>query len=154
SAFVAADHLLRGYYAPQSVYGVITSDSWRWVEHTGWVIFEDVFLILSCFHSLREMRSVAERQAQLEACAIHLTESEESIRLVVDNALDAVITIGEDGCISGWNAQAEIIFGWNALEVLEQRLSEVIIPVAYREAHEQGVQRFLETGAGAVLNRR
>ena len=38
----------------------ITVDSWRWVEHAGWVIFEDVFLILSCFHSLREMRSVAE----------------------------------------------------------------------------------------------
>src|ERR1043166_8017489 len=31
SAVVAADHLLRGIYWPQSVYGVLTASEWRWL---------------------------------------------------------------------------------------------------------------------------
>ncbi len=64
---VALDHMLRGIFVPQSVFGVFTSSPWRWVEHAGWVIFEDSFLIVSIRHGLREMRQVAERQASLEA---------------------------------------------------------------------------------------
>src|SRR2546427_614777 len=41
--------------------------SWRWLEHAGWVIFEDAFLLISIQHGLRDMRQVAERQARLEA---------------------------------------------------------------------------------------
>src|SRR5437016_14440134 len=44
---VAVDHLLRGLFLPQSVFGVVTPSSWRWLEHAGWVIFEDVFLLIS-----------------------------------------------------------------------------------------------------------
>ena len=48
SAVAAADHLLRGIYWPQSIYGVLTPGWWRWLEHSGWVVFEDVILIGSC----------------------------------------------------------------------------------------------------------
>jgi signal transduction histidine kinase len=64
---VAVDHLLRGVFLPQSVFGVLTPSSWRWLEHAGWVIFEDVFLLISIQQGLRDMRLVAERQARLEA---------------------------------------------------------------------------------------
>jgi signal transduction histidine kinase/DNA-binding response OmpR family regulator len=64
---VAADHLLRGIYFPQSVYGVLTASSWRWLEHAGWVIFEDVFLIASCLRGEKEMREIAQRAADLSA---------------------------------------------------------------------------------------
>jgi signal transduction histidine kinase len=63
---VAADHFARGVFWPQSVFGVLTSSHWRWVEHAGWVLFEDVFLLLSIKESLKETRMVAERQASLE----------------------------------------------------------------------------------------
>ncbi len=63
---VAVDHLLRGLFWPQSVFGVLTPSSWRWLEHAGWVIFEVVFLIISIQQSRRDMRQVAERQASLE----------------------------------------------------------------------------------------
>jgi len=62
---VAADHFIRGIYWPQSVFGVITTSEWRWLEHAAWVIFEDTFLILSCLRSTKEMWVSAERQAQL-----------------------------------------------------------------------------------------
>ncbi|MFO0879426.1 MAG: ATP-binding protein [Gemmataceae bacterium] len=66
SLVVAADHLLRGIYWPESVYGVVYDDGWRWFEHTGWVAFEDAFLIYACVRSVGQMRLIAERQARLE----------------------------------------------------------------------------------------
>lgn len=62
----AADHVLRGMVWPQSIYGVAVVNPWRWLEHTGWVVFECIFLIRSCQLSNSEMHGIAERQAQLE----------------------------------------------------------------------------------------
>jgi len=67
SVVVAVDHFVRGIFWPQSVFGVLTASRWRWAEHAGWVVFEDVFLIRSCLWSVREMREIATRQAKLEA---------------------------------------------------------------------------------------
>jgi two-component system sensor histidine kinase/response regulator len=67
SAVVAVHHGLFGVLAPQDIYGVYVVQPWRWVEHTGWVVFEDVFLIISIVQSLKEMMGLAERQASLEA---------------------------------------------------------------------------------------
>src|SRR5882724_4495102 len=61
---VAADHLLRGVFWPESVYGVMTVSAWRWLEHAGWVIFEDIFLVLACLRSKTEMREIANRTAE------------------------------------------------------------------------------------------
>lgn len=63
---VATDHLLRQMYWPESVYGVLAPESWRFLEHAFWVAFEDVFLILSCIQGAREMRQVAAQQAHSE----------------------------------------------------------------------------------------
>jgi two-component system sensor histidine kinase/response regulator len=62
----AFDHFLRGTYWPQSIFGTITPDSLRWIEHAGWVLFEDVFLFIMCHQSIQEMRAIAGRQAELE----------------------------------------------------------------------------------------
>jgi signal transduction histidine kinase len=63
---VGIDHFARGAFWPQSVFGVLTPSPWRWLEHAGWVIFEDTFLIISIRQSLRDMRDVAMRHARLE----------------------------------------------------------------------------------------
>jgi two-component system, sensor histidine kinase and response regulator len=63
---VALDHMLRGIFWPQSVYGVMVTSQWRWLEHAAWVIFEDVFLVFSCRRSCEEMRERAARTAALE----------------------------------------------------------------------------------------
>ena len=63
---VALDHLLRGMFWPQSVYGVLVASQWRWLEHAAWVLFEDVFLVVSCRRSILEMRDTAQRTATLE----------------------------------------------------------------------------------------
>ena len=49
SSVTAADHFLRGFYLPQSIYGTLLPGGWRWAEHAGWVVFEDIFLLISVF---------------------------------------------------------------------------------------------------------
>src|SRR5438093_3672276 len=63
---VALDHMLRGVFWPQSVYGVLVASQWRWVEHAAWVIFEDVFLFVSIRRAVAEMKDTALRTAALE----------------------------------------------------------------------------------------
>jgi PAS domain S-box-containing protein len=80
--------------------------------------------------------------------------SEERFRLIVNSALDAVIVMDDKGHITEWNAQAETTFGWSQTEVKGHNLAETIIPDDVREAHRLGLQHFLETGEGPVLNQR
>lgn len=165
SVVTAVDHLVRGYAWPLSIYGVELQSPWRWLEHAGWVLFEDVFLIFSCQQSNREINTIAERQSQLEATnaaidrevqqrTAQLRESEMRTRLIVEQAMDAVITINAAGEIVGWNAYAESTFGWPLAEALGRTLTETIIPSQYREAHRRGLNHFLNTGEGPVLNKR
>jgi signal transduction histidine kinase len=69
STVVALDHLVRGIYWPQSVYGVLSVSSYRWLEHTAWVLFEDVFIVLASVQSVKEMREIAEKRALSEGIA-------------------------------------------------------------------------------------
>jgi two-component system, sensor histidine kinase and response regulator len=75
SVVVAGDHLLRGALWPQSIFGTGLASNWRWLEHAGWVVFEDAILILSVRQSLREMQNIAERQAQLETTQQQIEET-------------------------------------------------------------------------------
>jgi PAS domain S-box-containing protein len=85
---VCADHILRGFFWPQSVYGVLHASIWRSFEHAGWVLFELVFLIISIRKSLSEMLLVAERQAKLEELneTIEQTVAERTADLTRENA--------------------------------------------------------------------
>ena len=67
SGVIAIDHLVRGIYWPQSVFGVLSPGEWRWLEHCAWVIFEGVFLCSSCLRAREEMSERASQQAELEA---------------------------------------------------------------------------------------
>ncbi|HMP80564.1 MAG TPA: ATP-binding protein, partial [Pirellulaceae bacterium] len=154
TVFVAADHLFRGIWWPQSVFGVATAEPWRWLEHAAWVLFEDTFLILNIRRSVAEMQRVAHQTARLEQQNQALTAVVAKERAVVEGALDAIVEIDQHGCITGWNPQAETTFGWKASEVMGQLLSEYIIPPEYRQAHMHGLRRFVETGRAYALNQR
>ncbi len=77
---VAVDHATRGLFFPQSVFGILVSSPWRWIEHAGWVLFEDFFLFISIHQSNRDMTAVAGRQAALEAANDDLKRAEHDLR--------------------------------------------------------------------------
>lgn len=72
---------------------------------------------------------------------------------VLKTALDAVVVMRLDGTIAGWNDVAERDFGWSFAEIENRRMSEIIIPERFRDAHEQGLSHYLATGEGPVLDR-
>ncbi len=80
---VYVDHIVRGIFWPESVYGVLSASIWRSLEHAGWVLFEVVFLIIAIRKSLSEMLLVAERQARLEhmKAGIEITVAERTADL-------------------------------------------------------------------------
>ena len=44
------------------------------------------------------------------------------------------------------------MFGWSRNEAIDQRLDDLIIPRRYRNDHRKGLQHFLHTGIGPLLN--
>jgi PAS domain S-box-containing protein len=74
--------------------------------------------------------------------------------IVLQNALDAVIAMDQDNNIIEWNTQAEKIFGWSKEDIQGRKLGELIIPPESRSAHYKGIEHFLKTGIGPILNQR
>jgi PAS domain S-box-containing protein len=143
SAVVAVDHLARGLFWPQSVFGTADANDWRWLEHAGWVVFEDAFLILTCRQSISEMRNIAERQAQQEdtqerieetvrlrtAELVEQTEklgratrelaaSEARTQAVIEAAADGIITVDGAGLVRSCNRAAARLFDCPAEDLI------------------------------------
>ncbi|MDH4284093.1 MAG: EAL domain-containing protein, partial [Gallionellaceae bacterium] len=99
------------------------------------------------YNSVRDI--TGRKQAEQE-----ITESRSRLNTLFETAMDAVVTIDSEGKITGWNGQAENIFGWSRSEAVGLALHLTIIPHQFREAHMNGLKRFLESGEGPLLNSR
>jgi PAS domain S-box-containing protein len=102
-------------------------------------------------------RDISEKllQEQLKTENLLRLEAKEArMRSVLDSALDAVVSMDEQGNISQWNPQAERIFGFTRAEAIGRRMSETIVPERFRVAHETGMRHYFASGEGPVLNRR
>ncbi len=100
---------------------------------------------------LAERRLVEEGLGQEER---ELKRSEVRKAAIVDSALDCIVTIDHEGCITEFNPAAEHTFGYLRDEVLGKHLADVIIPPSLREKHRQGFARYLATGKARVLGKR
>jgi PAS domain S-box-containing protein len=73
---------------------------------------------------------------------------------ILETAHEAFISIDEEGRVLAWNREAERTFGWRRETALGRPLRDLIIPEPFRERHQRGLRRFLETGEGPLLNKR
>ena len=101
---VAADHFLRGVYWPQSVYGILVASQWRWLEHAGWVVFEDIVLVSACLRSQTDMERDALRTAKLE---VSESRFEDAQALAHIGSWEWDIVAGQ----GAWSAEQFRIFG-------------------------------------------
>ena len=92
---------------------------------------------------------VARRQAEAA-----VAESESRLRAMLDSSLDAIVTMSHEGLVTGWNPAAERIFGYPAAQAIGRKMGELIVPPSFRAAHDQGIQRYVETETAHVLDRR
>ena len=119
---VALDHFLRGVYLPYSVYGVLSASPWRSIEHAGWVIFENVFLVISCFRSIREMRFIANRTAALEA------SDQRSRQLFDDAPIGMAVVALDDQQFKQVNARFAEMVGYSEQELMTRTPLDITHP--------------------------
>ena len=81
-------------------------------------------------------------------------ENQQRTRLILDTANDPFIVMDRDGRIIEWNRAAKATFGWPREVALGRFLTETIVPPRYCEAHKRGLQHFMATGEGRILNKR
>lgn len=96
----------------------------------------------------RELRQSAVRREAAEANRA-LLETEERLEAFVRSAMDAIVSCDEEQRIVMFNPAAEKVFGWQADEVIGQRL-DVLLPERYRWIHSAHVRDF---GISGVTNR-
>jgi PAS domain S-box-containing protein len=73
---------------------------------------------------------------------------------ILDSALDCIVTIDHEGCITEFNPAAERTFGYPRDQVIGKHLADTIIPPSLREQHRRGFTRYLATGEERVLGKR
>ena len=81
-------------------------------------------------------------------------ESEVRKASILDTALDSIITSDETGTIIEFNPAAEAVFGYRKEDVIGRQMADLIIPPRHRDAHRQGMKRYLASGEAHVLGRR
>lgn len=80
---------------------------------------------------------------------LHQNEEEE-YKVMVNTAVDAIITIGERGIIERFNLAAERIFGYTEAEVVNKNVS-MLMPPPYREAHDGYLAQYMHTDEKKVI---
>lgn len=154
STVVGVDHLLRGLFFPQSVFGVTYVERWRWLEHAVWVLFEDIFLIASIHGSLAQMRVIAHHQAELEntnaVIEAKVIEREARTKAIVDTAADGIITISSNLEIETANKAAHQMFQY-AEGVMCGKSAKLILPGLFDTGNRLAIESELNPqSAGKV----
>lgn len=62
----AADHFLRGIFLPETLYGVSEATFLRALEHSAWVIFEDIFLMISIHSGIKGIKEFSAKEHSLD----------------------------------------------------------------------------------------
>jgi len=121
--------------------------AWRWHLNRAVVLRDAAGEILRFVGTSTDIDDLKQSQDDLR-------RADERTRLIIETALDAVVTMNSQGLITSWNKQAEVIFGWSPAEAIGRHMADMIIPEQHRTAHELGLRRFLATGEGPILRRR
>ena len=81
-----------------------------------------------------------------------LREREEYLSTLLDNVIDAIVTIDESGLIETFNPAAERIFGYAKADVTGQNV-ELLIPEHYRDQHDEFLLAYRESGVPRMLGK-
>jgi diguanylate cyclase (GGDEF)-like protein/PAS domain S-box-containing protein len=99
------------------------------------------------------MTLFAERPGDPVAAPAQAASDARRLRSILHLAGDAFIGMNGAGTIIEWNRAAETIFGWTRAEAMGRVVAELIVPERLRDAHADGLARYLSTGQGRVLGK-
>jgi len=83
-----------------------------------------------------------------------LLASETLKSAILNTSLDGFIVMNHEGRIDDWNPAATRIFGFTRDEAIGRLLTDIIVPERLREAHRNGLARYVATRESRILGRR
>ncbi|MEZ5302267.1 MAG: PAS domain S-box protein [Verrucomicrobiales bacterium] len=89
-------------------------------------------------------------EMERESVADALKDSVELSRAVLNTAVNAILTMGEDGVIISANKAVEKIFGYAEGELIGQKVN-ILMPAPYSREHDAYVNRYVETGERRII---
>ncbi len=81
---------------------------------------------------------------------VALSESEVRHRAILNNVVDGIISINEDGIVQSFNPAAERIFGYTAPEVVGNNVN-MLQPEPYHSHHDEYIKNYLHTGKAKII---
>ncbi|MFG0264843.1 MAG: ATP-binding protein [Rhodopirellula sp. JB055] len=135
---ISLDHLIRSFFWPESVFGILSPSPLRALEHTGWVAFETAFLILGVRQNRRSLWQLAKVQSSLtqqrdllEERVRSRTSEIEQQRRIQDTILQripaAVFWRDNEGYFLGCNEMFSDFFGLKSPnEIIGKRMTDII----------------------------
>lgn len=79
-----------------------------------------------------------------------LKDSEARGRAILSTAVDAIVTIDENGLIKSLNPAAQKMFGYTFHEMIGENV-KMLMPSPYRDEHDGYLQNYLESGIPRVI---
>jgi two-component system sensor histidine kinase/response regulator len=107
--------------------------------------------VFSIFHDITDQKQM---ELDLRVAADSLKETLLRTQLLLDSAMDAVICMDRQGRVLIWNLRAETMFGYTEVQAVGRTVAELIVPPEYRERHQAGMVRFMETGEPKIIGTR
>ncbi|RDI55095.1 PAS domain-containing sensor histidine kinase [Microvirga subterranea] len=86
----------------------------------------------------------------LEQSEARSQANEAHLRSILETAPEALITIDAGGRIETFSRSSEILFGYDASEVVGRNVS-MLMPSPYREEHDGYLERYLRTGERRII---
>ncbi len=132
-----------------STYSEINDESivWSaWLILIGGMILSGI-ISLGMVHLIRR-REIVEQLVNIRTS--ELTASEEEYRAVVENAVDGLITIDEQGRIEKFNASAQKMFGYADTEVIGSNI-KMLMPEPYHGEHDGYLKNYHDTSVKKII---
>jgi len=98
----------------------------------------------------RVNETLVEEIAERKTIETALRDNEAQIRAIVENVVDGIVTIDENGFIELFNSTAEQIFGYSAKEMIGKNIS-MLMPQPYQSEHDGYIQSYQATGEAKII---
>ena len=99
-------------------------------------------------HELED--KVIERTRELTEMNLHLQESESYINAIMENVVDAIVTINTAGVIQSFNSSAEKLFGYTKEEAIGKNIS-LLMPENEKIKHDDYIVNYIQGGKAGII---
>lgn len=160
TAVVVTDHVVRGYFWPQAIFGSSQIEFFRWGEHILWVLYANVVLWIAVRASLTDRVETCRSIAELEHTKQHIEDmvgerssalrrSEAMFRNIVETAQEGIWLVDGEGRITFVNNRLIEMLGYAEEDMIGQGIETFM-----DESRSEASRRLARDDENPVIEKR